>query len=683
MNYPKRLSSCLSLFLLVSLVWITDGKTAWYEPGIEYQQAVTKILKRGDISWGNKADNYYKFSNIVMASADGSKVLFTGKCEFCDKAEVRPFLVNPDGSGLKDISDMLPSDITSRWFGWNNMTICDDGSKVFFRAVVETGYYDDEYLYVYDVASGITRLAIEMDDGFSPFGSNWRFRINETGTRVYMDKYDAGWDETLQKHKKGLFYADTGSTRQWYFDIDELSCQSQCGNMNMFNLMGVSVQNDRAFFQWNSDYNKTDGSNQHIRLYYTDLSGNHIALSDEHYLIYDGDWRGISDTKGDTVIYCYIHEYGTPRKLAVVDVASKTLKDVAWTKGLNGFKAHMSRSGEYVLVNGEYGDGGTYYQTMLDLESGTSRDTWSYYMMSRWGGTSNITKDDRYYFYTIDENDANSGLYRIDTRTTGDDNAPYINSIKFSAPALLDQEDTKISVQVEISDPQGINNIEWVTLLPLIDGQEDPSWPMGRAPLAFPSGDPGSIRLYDDGTHGDSAAGDGIYTFDSISTRKDGRDGDGWNTWYQHYTLPADLGIRVIVKDKENNYTIADTTLRITDDPKDISDSQDGTCSTITEDLYLEIPCATYTSPSGSFSMWLDFEYAGINSDGYNIWRLGKFGETEQGSESECSNIAGDLGLSVPCATLGNMIFRLRFGYAGQDINNYPIWRLEDIGNVQ
>lgn len=155
------------------------------------------------------------------------------------------------------------------------------------------------------------------------------------------------------------------------------------------------------------------------------------------------------------------------------------------------------------------------YQTMLDLNSGTSRDTWSYHMMSRWGSTSNLTEDDRYYFYSIDNTEDNSGLYRIDTLTTGDDKVPNVHSIGFSAPALLDQEDTTISVQVTISDPQGTNNIEWIRILPLIEGQEYPSWPMAREPLSFPSGDPGSTRLYDDGTHWDAVVG--VYTFDSIA----------------------------------------------------------------------------------------------------------------------------------------------------------------------
>ncbi len=547
-----------SIFILLSTSVLT-AHSEWYPSEIVYQQAVTKILKRGDISWGNKTDNYYNFGS-VQASAGGTKVLFTGICEFCDSAEVRPFLVSPDGSGLQDISSMLPSDITNRWSAWRNLLINDDASKVFFRAAVETGYYDDSYLYVYDVASSARGLAVNQK--FGSFSSNWHFRINENGTRVYLDEYDAGSEE-------GLFYANTGGSKVWFFDVNDLSCASECGNLNLFHLMGVSSQNDLAFIHWNSDYNQTDGSNQHTGVWYTGLAGIPERITDEHYWIYDGDRRGISNTKGTRMIYRYKHTTADSNTLAVVSVADKTETMVGWTSGLNGFSSHMSRSGRYILVNGEYGDSGTYYQTMIDLATGKSRDTWSYYLPRYGYSTSNITEDDRYYFHSIDgypNIEETVGLYRIDMSSTGDERAPHVQSIQFNSPALPDQDGAVIGVQVAITDPQGIGTLDWVRLLPLVEGQEDPSWKMDREPLAFPSGDPGSTPLYDNGTHGDALAGDGIYSFDSIATRKTGREGTlASNTWYQHYTLPSTVGIRIIVKDEDNNYCIADTELMISD----------------------------------------------------------------------------------------------------------------------
>ncbi len=220
------------------------------------------------------------------------------------------------------------------------------------------------------------------------------------------------------------------------------------------------------------------------------------------------------------------------------------------------------------MANGAYGDEGSYYQTIIDLTTNTSRDTWSSHLPNRYYSTSNITENDRYYFYSLDHwpnnSEAVAGVYRIDMQSTGDAKAPYVQRIEFSAPALLDQDGVTIAVQVKINDPQGIQNIDWVILSPLVEGQENPAWPMPSGPLAFPTGDSGSTYLYDDGTHGDAIAGDEIFSFDSIATRKGDRDGEGaFNTWYQHYPLPAEAGIRIIVKDEDNNYTLADTVLTI------------------------------------------------------------------------------------------------------------------------
>lgn len=553
-----------SIFILLSTS-VLPVHSEWYTSTIDYQQAITRILKRGDISWGNKADNYYVFGDVI-ASADGSKILFTGKCEFCDSAEVRPFLANPDGSGLQDISGMLPSDITNRWSAWRNLLINDDASKVFFGAAVETGYYDESYLYVYDVASSSRTLAVNQEFGSfaSNWYSNWYFRINENGTRVYLDEYDAGSEE-------GLFYAETEGSEVWFFDVYDLSCASQYGgNLNRFHLMGVSSENDLAFISWNSDCDQTDDSNQHTGIWYTGLTGIPTLITDEHRWISEGDQRGICDRDGTRMIYRYKHTTGDPYTLAVVSVADKTETIVGWASGFNGFSSHMSRSGRYILVDGQYGDHGTYYQTMIDLTTGKSRDTWSsYFPRSGYYSTSNITEDDRYYFHSIDgypNTEETVGLYKIDMSSTGDENAPYVQSIQFNAPALPDQDGVAIGVQVAITDPQGIGTLAWVRLLPLVEGQEYPSWYMGREPLAFPSGDPGSTALYDDGTHGDVLAGDGIYSFDSIATRKTIREGEyASNTWYQHYTLPSPVGIRIIAKDEDNNYVIADTELMISD----------------------------------------------------------------------------------------------------------------------
>ena len=63
-------------------IFTSAAYAAWYSADIVYQQAITKILKRGDISWGAHTDDYYEFGKVIV-SAGGTKVLFTGVCEYC------------------------------------------------------------------------------------------------------------------------------------------------------------------------------------------------------------------------------------------------------------------------------------------------------------------------------------------------------------------------------------------------------------------------------------------------------------------------------------------------------------------------------------------------------------------------------------------------------------------------
>lgn len=235
-------------------------------------------------------------------------------------------------------------------------------------------------------------------------------------------------------------------------------------------------------------------------------------------------------------------------------------------------------------------------------------------------------------------------------QTKGDPSAPYVQQIAFNAPVLLDYENSTIGVRVMVTDPQGTGNIEWVKLTPLVEGQEEPSWAMGREPLAFPTGDPGSTLLYDDGTHGDATAGDGIFSFDSIATRKG--DYEGFNTWYKHYSLPAPVGIRIIVKDKDNNYAIADTQFVISKlhaDPDHLKIVLKETASV--QIIGVEVPYTVTSSKPEIASAIIDGDLMTVTGD--------KIGNTVLTIEDNTGNLAtvtvqvtGSAGAAMPAINL-------------------------------
>jgi len=249
----------------------------------------------------------------------------------------------------------------------------------------------------------------------------------------------------------------------------------------------------------------------------------------------------------------------------VVDVATGTERFVTSTTDLNPLTTFITRDGRYLFAVGSNGVYGYHYNTLYDLQTGGVRDSWSYHIP--WPRNySNITADNRYYFVTREE-----ALYRVDTQGGEFSKAPNVNSIVFSEPYLWHDDSAQIGITADVSDAQGIANIEWVRLEVLVEDLEIPDIYMPRKPLAFPTGDFGWTYLYDDGSHGDITAGDGVFTHDAIATRKGGY--DDWNTWFSTFTLPHDVGIRIVVKDIDGNYTTADTNLWISavdDDPTHI-----------------------------------------------------------------------------------------------------------------
>jgi hypothetical protein len=555
----------ISLIVLASLAG--EGATAIstpYSASIDYRQSIDRILERADVRWGGVPGDDYLGFRFVAASGDGSRVFFNVACSFCP-AEAghvnRPFIAAGDGNGVQDVSDIFPPDLVSSSWGWGNMRINDDGNRVFIRSLNTAGV---NTLYYRDNASGQTARACSND--FSPASYEW-FSITGSGDALYLGKYDGGWDAGLNRYRRGLYYATLGGPSQWYLDISQLPCTEQCGNLNMLGFMGNAAHADRSFFTWNSGQagNLCSGDGcLHNALWYAGLDGSaHRVTNEEHYWVGSEDWRGISSGDGNRVLYLHTHRPGEPQRMVLLDLPSGRQQLLSWTSNLNGYPDRfITPSGRYVLVRGGYGDHGTHYHTLFDTSEGWMRDTWSYWL-TRADYISNIAAD-RYYFVTLKE-----ALYRIDMAPATPGGyasvAPRINAIAFSDPALLHTDGVQIGVAVQVSDPQGLANIEWTRLLVLVDGVEEPPFSMGREPLAFPSGDPGSTWLYDDGSHGDSGAGDGWFSFDAIATRKG--DYEGMNTWFTHFPLPHEVGVRILVKDRDGNYGMADTRLLITDEP--------------------------------------------------------------------------------------------------------------------
>lgn len=583
-------SALISVFFFAcsfTLVGTTVAELTPYPGSILFKQTNTLIIERDDVKWEGvpEIDWYLAFSSI-MSSLDGSRILFNAKCEFCSEAEAgyrnRPFVADAMGENIQDVSDIFPSDLANSWSGWRYMRINDNGNRIFIKAARNDGsYYGTYSLYYMDLSTGEVQKSVSND-----FNSDW-YTINKDGSRLYLGEYDEGYIDVLGRKRRGLYYANLGGAMTNYLDLfnetPPLPCTDQCLNLNMMTYMGSSLTGDHTFFKWDSGYAVfclEEDCPLEEALWHTGMDGQATRVTPgDHYYVDNnshGGWRGISTESGESVVYAYEHLKGDPLELYAVNRANEMEQLLTWTTSGNGYDEYfITPSGRYVFLRGTMGNsGGLHYHTLFDQNLGTARDSWSYYL-PRVVSMSNMVQD-RYYFVTYSH-----AIYRIDTKADVSGSfsqAPNISRIAFSEPVLWD-DDTQLSVTVNVSDNQGLENVEKVRLAVLVEGMENTHWPMGREPLAFPDGDPGSTLLYDDGTHGDLTEGDGVFSFDAIATRKGDRDEDGFNTWYFHYTLPNDVGIRILAHDLDGNSTIADTKLTIVDcttEEKSIGQDVDG-----------------------------------------------------------------------------------------------------------
>ncbi len=551
MNSSIKKPWMATMILCLVLAGFATNSQAQHAAPILFKQTISQIVLRNQVmGWpaeheSSETRNFYS----VFASANGAKVFFS-VCEYYEN-QCRLFVVNSDGSGLQNVSAIFPANLVSTWWGWGNMVIKDDGSEVF----IETGLDDAKtYIQYYDTSSSVTGTAVSQ--WWWSSGFDW-FTANSSASRLYTGKFDWGWSDGLGRNVRGLGYTDRNGLAVQYLDIFTLPCFGLCNNLNALWFMGSSVQGDHSFFSWVSYYEGNSDPDNRSAAWHTTLAGPAQKLTAEDHLWVDGgSWRGVTTADGSSAVYQYRHRSGDPKEVHVVDVATGTERFVTSTTDLNPLTTFITRDGRYLFAQGSNGVYGYHYNTLYDLQTGGVRDSWSYHIP--WPiNYSNVTADNRYYFVTREE-----ALFRVDTQGGEFSKAPNVNSIVFSKPYLWHDDSDQIGITVDISDAQGVANIEWVRLEVLVEDLESPDIYMPRKPLAFPFGDFGWTVLYDDGSHGDVTVGDGVFTHDAIATRKGGY--DDWNTWFSNFTLPHEVGIRIVVKDAEGNYTTADTTLWIT-----------------------------------------------------------------------------------------------------------------------
>ena len=508
---------------------------------LQYRETITRILQESQVqTWPAGYESHWRYVDGLTNSADGSKIAFKVYAAVLNHAATHIYVMNADGTGLTDLTGSVPSAVDPNAIGLIQLT--DDGSKLFYNFPA-LGTNTDIY-YINTGTGGSGKAVIPLPGATTAlYGFDVRkpFSLTQIGDNITLYfQHDAGFDWEAMKNRRGIFAAGLGGMPTMVVDADLLPWD---GLYYPLKFLGSGAHFGEVLFTWNKDYYhppavamyKYPGLNPVPNEFHnyvwpqTDLHQKIISANGSKALYQP------SDTFNDNFLY-------------LVDTVAGTRNLIAENYDINRyFFVGLSPAGTIALfqTNGFRG-------TRAQLATGDLRDTLSG-LLKEWycfqnHNVSDITTDDRYYFLAGRCDDSFAKIYRIDLKPTDYSQCPTVSEVWFSAPNLLQDNTTFITIMARVSDPQGLGNIDWVKMTTMVGGLEYPEW-LNATPLNF------WPILYDDGTHGDVVAGDGIFTNNTLRTQT--------SNFYQHYPPPCPVGIRIMAKDKDDNHSLVDTTLAI------------------------------------------------------------------------------------------------------------------------
>jgi len=506
---------------------------------ILYKQTMTKILDETQFQgWPEGSETWARYFNLLTCSQDGSRIAFRVETPTYPGLDVRTYAANADGSGLIDLTGHFPSEIDPLYSA-RNYQLDDTGSRLFFR--FPQGGSDFNFYY-FNLATLDCNLAVLPAGGetyaIHDLDGNRPFSLTTIGGELTLYfRHRWGWWEPESRYIQGIYRAPLGGYATKLMDINEVPGDQ---NMNLLGFQGSAANANQILFTW-KDVNNPPGS----ALW--KVAGPTRVPDEMHDLVWGGVNTHTISADGGKALFIYRDLPPTTSYLCLVNLTSGLKTIIAQTDELESyFVPTISPSGNYAFFSSPHNR-----RTRANLATGEQRDTLSTYFSPCTGEylVTDITADDRYYFIGGKCGADPGQIHRIDMAPADFSQAPNITAINFDSNKLLHDGTTLATVMATVSDAQGLGTITQVRLQFLVDGLEGPEWLSDR-PLYYDS------WLYDDGTHGDQAAGDGIFTNNTIKTNPS-------SNFYTRYALPKQVGIRIVVQDEDYNYVMADTYLTV------------------------------------------------------------------------------------------------------------------------
>jgi hypothetical protein len=485
----------------------------------------------------------------IARSGNGEKIAFT--VEMSDPWEKRLYTMNGDGTGLTDITGALPGAVDNA-LKVQRLQYDATGSRLFYVWNWLTDLYYCE--------GGSSHLVI---DGITNADTNKPFAIDDSGQKLFFR--DARWNEQQQKTLRGLFAVTAGGSPQLIVDIDELPCDDDPPPSSWYSrlkLLDCSGDGNILFFRWVTGISSLGKQT----MFKFEAGGSPQPYPDEEH---DQIWTSayglrnkITNTTGATVLYAY-RDTGQPWTLSLV--SSSGNHTIARTNDSNGFAfVSMDRSQtDWVRFYARFG-----FRHTLDAPFDFKRDTWSAHIPGSDPFSGEFLATDIHvltdfwdtpvsYFAATREGGETDRIYSVTVKKQADISWSFgIVDIYYDRLPLYVDDSMPLKLFAKIHHSGGLGEIYWVKMHALTAGREYFDWKLdypdfnNTAPIHY---DPG---LNDDGDFGDEEAGDGIFTNNTIRVRPD-------SGFYSEYGFPCYPGSRVVMRDMESNYFIADTWLKV------------------------------------------------------------------------------------------------------------------------
>ncbi len=440
--------------------------------------------------------------------ADGNKIIFSCKNNTTD--DLLLYTINTDGSNLTAIP--LPGDLTSI----QQVAINKDGSRAFFH----------QGMQIYKVVGSTATKIYDYED-HPELGGFYSIQITALGEYIYIN--------TASSYSTGSIWKmdQTGAGIVRVFEYKDV--QRDGGTGAGIHKFAISDDASVITFILRGYHDSENKFHYKYELFTMDGSGFHQLTNDNENIL--KDYLAISGD-GSTIVFSSSSPdnewYGIQS-----DGSNKISLD---DKYADVFGPVLNFDGSKMFYNDDGTEGGRLVYTDGSKRIDLFPQTYPYYLNMH-GGLS-VNEDGSmisfiykygYDYYGLYVGYINPSLIVLDV--------PSIENISFNLPAMPNNDpDAKIILTSQISDPQGLDDIQSTATDILLNGVREAAG-SPKTPVRF------FDAINDDGTEPDQAADDGIFCSEGIPGPT--------------IDLYTSVAVRVGAMDMNRNAVVADTILNI------------------------------------------------------------------------------------------------------------------------